>query len=264
MRVLASAPDPLLIETAAAALVPEPALPIDSETMRLINPGQPRDDNGLAAMQPLQHRAAKGATYLVPLPDGLVASSAELLRLFTYEVRLGHTGPAWSTAQGRFGPPLRIAGIQHPPPPLVCQAARTAEGIKVRAAFATPVDDGGHLRPAFPKTRLWVVLYARVRQADAASWRNLMLLRLPLSPAILDHERPNPAASPPLLYGESTVTLAEINRFLHNRGLAEGTPLTALAAEFLTEPEIEDPLGSNLGRARMLRVSPLVPIPDAC
>ena len=29
-------------------------------------------------------------------------------------------------------------------------------------------------------------------------------------------------------------------------------------------PEIEDPLGSKLGHARILRVSPLIAVPDAC
>ncbi len=265
VRVVALAPDPLLIDRATAALVPEPALAIDSETMRLIVPGQPRDDNGLAAMQPLQHQSPGGVTWLVPLPDGLAANSAELFGMFTYEVRLGHAGPAWSTAQGRFGPPLRIAGVQHPPPPLVCQAARGEDAIKVRAAFATAVHNGRHLRPVFPNTRLWAVLYARVRQADAAGWRNLMLLRLPLPPPPRDPNRPLPeAASAPLLFGETSVSLAEIARLLRSRGLPEATPLSALAVEFLTEPEIDDPLGSGLGHARMLRTSPLVAIPDAC
>ena len=34
-------------------------------------------------------------------------------------------------------PMLRIAGVQHPPPPLVCQAARGKADILVRAPFAT-------------------------------------------------------------------------------------------------------------------------------
>jgi hypothetical protein len=42
------------------------------------------------------------------------------------------------------------------------------------------------------------------------------------------------------------------------------TPVTVLVAEFLTEPDIPDPVGLNLGHARMLRVSPVVPVPDAC
>ena len=135
-------------------------------------------------MQPLLRRSDGGAHFLIPLPDGLEASSPELFSMFTYEVRLGHTDERWSTAHGRFGPPLRVAGVQHPPPPLVCQAARGLDFIRVRAAFATPVQDGRHVRPLLPKTRLWALLYARVEQADAVAWRNLLLLRTPLLAAV--------------------------------------------------------------------------------
>ena len=52
-------------------------------------------------------------------------TSPELFGFFVYEVRLGHKAGRWCTAQGRFGPPLRVAGVQHPAPPLTCQAARS-------------------------------------------------------------------------------------------------------------------------------------------
>jgi hypothetical protein len=276
VRVLASAADPLLLtdeaDEAIAELVPEPALPLDDERMRVITPKQPRDDNGLRAMQPLLRRSDDGAHFLIPLPDGLEASSPELFNMFTYEVRLGHTDERWSTAHGRFGPPLRVAGVQHPPPPLVCQAARggdvsipPGETILVRAAFATPVQGGRHVRPPKPLTRLWALLYARVEQADAVAWRNLLLLRTPLLPPFFDPHLPPPGETqPPLLYGEGEFSLGEVRRILQRRGLADAAPLTALVAEFHTQPEIEDPLGTHLGHARMLRVSPLVSIPDAC
>lgn len=264
VRVLACAADPLLTDDAIAETVPEPALPLDPEWMRVVTPGQPRDDSGLRAMQPLLRRSEDGAHYLIPLPDGMTASSPELLGLFTYEIRLGHAGGRWSTAQGRFGPPLRVAGVQHPPPPLVCQAARGADAVRVRAPFATPVQDGRHVRPRLPKTRLWAVLYARVEQVDAAAWRNLMLLRTPLVPAGDVAAVLPPDSAPPLLYGEGRFALAEVQQSLRRRGLAADAPLTTLVVEFQTEPEIEDPLGKNLGHARMLRVSPLVPVPDAC
>jgi hypothetical protein len=41
--------------------------------------------------------------------------------------------------------------------------------------------------------------------------------------------------------------------------------LSALAVELL--PEIEskpDPLGADLGRVRILRTSPLIPVPEVC
>ena len=185
--------------------------------------------------------------------------------MFTYEVRLGHAGERWSTAQGRFGPPLRVAGVQHPPPPLACQAARVKAQIRVRAPFATAVLNGRHVRPPFPKTRLWALLYARVRQADADAWRNLLLLKRPLAHRI-DHPELAPilAASPPQLYGDTAFAEADVEQELRARGLPADAPLTVLVAEFLTEPDIPDPVGVNLGHARLLRVSPLAPVPEAC
>jgi hypothetical protein len=270
VRVLACAADPLLTREAIAEGV-EPALAIDSEWMRMVVPGQARDDNGLRAMQRLQRpslpseNSGRGAHFLVPLPNGLEASSPELLSLFTYEVRLGHAGARWSTAQGRFGPALRVAGVQHPPPPLVCQARRTDGGIRVRAPFATPVQDGRHVRPPEgPKTRLWGLLYARVQQADGAAWRNLVLMRVPLHPPPGDAAERRPETAGPLLYGEAEFGLAELQLLLDRHGLGAQTPLTTLVVEFHTEPEIGDPLGTELGQARILRVSPLIPVPEAC
>ena len=58
----------------------------------------------MRAMQMLEQPSRSGAHYLIPLPDGMQATDAELLSLFTYEIRIGHSGARWSTAQGRFGP----------------------------------------------------------------------------------------------------------------------------------------------------------------
>jgi len=271
VRVLASAADPLLTREPIPERV-EPALPLDSEWMRRVVPGQARDDSGLRAMQRLQRPSVPadnpgggGAHFLVPLPDGLEAGSPELLSLFTYEIRLGHAGARWSTAQGRFGPALRVAGVQHPPPPLVCQARRTDTGILVRAPFATPVQDGRHVRPPEgPKTRLWGLLYARVQQADGAAWRNLVLMRVPLRPPQGDLAERHPETSGPLLYGEGQFASAQLHSLLDRHGLQPDAPLTTLVVELHTEPEIDDPLGTQLGHARMLRVSPLIPVPEAC
>jgi hypothetical protein len=270
VRVLACAADPLLTREGIAEVV-EPILALDSEWMRMVVPGQARDDNGLRAMQRLQRpsrpseNSGNGAHFLVPLPDGLGAGSSELLSLFTYEIRLGHAGPRWSTAQGRFGPALRVAGVQHPPPPLVCQAVRTANEIRLRAPFATPVQDGRHVRPPEgPKTRLWGLLYARVQQADGAAWRNLVLMRAPLRPPQGDLAERHPETSGPLIYGEGQFALAELHSLLDRHGLDLDAPLTTLVVEFHTDPEIEDPLGTQLGHARMLRVSPLISVPEAC
>ena len=267
VRVLACAADPLLTQEMIPETTPEPALPLDPEWVRVITPGQPRDDNGLRAMTPLLRPSQSGAHYLIPLPEGLSPGSAELFSLYTYEVRLGHSGSRWSTAQGRYGPALRVAGVQHPPPPLACQAARSSDGIRVRAPFATPVQEGRHVRPARrPMTRLWALLYARVEQADALAWRNLMLMRTPLLPpsgGFLAAVQP-PSSSSPLMFGEGRFLMADLQSLLARHGLDPNSPLTTLVAEFHTEPEIEDPLGSKLGHARILRVSPLIAVPDAC
>jgi hypothetical protein len=129
-----------VIEEGITELRPEPALALDAKWMRHIVSAQPRDDSGLRAVQSLEARSAAGAHYLIP---GLDAESPELL---------GHAGARWSTAQGRFGPPLRIAGVQHPAPPLACQVVRIKGAIHVRAPFVTAVLGGRHLRPHPPKT----------------------------------------------------------------------------------------------------------------
>ncbi len=264
VRVLATAADPLLTREVIPEAVERP-LPLDPEPVRMVLPGQARDDNGLQAMQRLMQPSTTGAHFLVPLPEGLNDDSPELLSLLTCEVRLGHAGDRWSTAQGRFGSALRVAGVQHPPPPLVCQAARTASAIRVRAPFATPVQDGRHVRPPEgPKTRLWGLLYARVLQADGADWRNLMLMRAPLQQPPGDGAERHPETAGPLLFGEGQFPLDQVQFVLGRHGLTADAPLTTLVVEFHTEPEIADPLGQQLGQARMLRVSPLIAVPDAC
>lgn len=134
VRVLAKAPDPLLLPL--NMMLPdaeESPLPIDPEWMRAITPGQPRDESGLSAMQQLVPSPESPGVYVVPLPPDLQESSPELFGFFVYEIRLGHNASQWCTAQGRFGPPLRVAGVQHPAPPLVCQAVRGDDGVHVQA-----------------------------------------------------------------------------------------------------------------------------------
>ncbi len=267
VRVLAAAPDPML----TAEIIPEiqeAPLPLDPEWMRLIVPGQPRDNNGLNAMGPLANNTPDRRHWIVPLPDGLSESSPELFGLYTYEIRLGHTESRWSTAQGRHGPALRVAGVQHPPPPLVCQAARTGETILVRAPFATPVYQGRNVRPAFPKTELWAVLYARVRQADGVSWRNLVLTRVELVPAQLNFAHIALDAHAAVLFGDGEFELRAVHGLLRRVGLPDDAPLTALAVELFKNDSVPnpapDPVGADLGFSRILRISPLVSVPPAC
>jgi hypothetical protein len=266
VRILGYGPDPMLlqldgvIEEPADAL--EPPLPIDPEWMRMITPGQPRDENGLSAMRPPEHSPSSPAHYLIPLPENLDEHSSELFGFFVYEVRLGHKASRWSTAKGRFGPALRVAGVQHPAPPLLCQAERDKIEIRVRAPFATPVVNGANLRPAVPKTDLWALLYARVRQSDARAWRNVLLLRAQL---LVPHAYNNPEdAGKTVLYGEGRFGVDSVTAVLRSLGLPADTPLTALAAEIFGAPQEPDPLGDRLGHARILRISSLISVPDAC
>jgi len=271
VRVLAKAPDPMMLlpRDLISEEAQESPLPVDSEWVRVISPGQPRDENGLSAMQQLQDSPAAPNHYLVPLPPELQETSPELFGFFVYEVRLGHTASRWSTAQGRFGPALRIAGVQHPAPPLVCLAGRLQTGIVVQAPFATPVWNGASVRASVPQTDLWALLYARVRQADAAAWRNVVLARTQLfAPHPGNPELPGGIFSDPrtapVVYGLGGFDADTITSGLRQLGLSPETPLTVLAAEVFADPRESDPLGDRLGHARLLRISPLVPVPDAC
>lgn len=183
-RVLAYAPDPLLAPT-QPDLADEPPISLPDENVRAIVPGQSRDDAGLAAMTRLQRSPASDRHFLLPLPDGVDSESLLLFGLWTYEFRVGHA-EEWSTARARFGWPLRVAGVQHPAPTLVCTTGRVAPdnpqqfgSVAASAPLATPVAlDGTRLLPqeALGATDMYFLLYAQARQADAKAWRNILLL----------------------------------------------------------------------------------------
>ena len=107
----------------------------------------------------------------------------ELFGFWTYEIRIGHKA-IWSTAQARFGRHLRVSGVQHPAPKLSCVAHRVVPRkgprpvfepparIVVTAPYATPVYADQKLTnptEGDPRTRIWVMLYAQVMQADEAA-----------------------------------------------------------------------------------------------
>ena len=268
---------------------PEPALPIDPEPVRVIFPGQPADESGLDAMTELiPATGSPGTVFLLPLPPGLTAGDLQLFGFWTYEFRVGHS-KLWSTAQGRYGRALRVSGIQHPPPELICSANRTATGIAVRAPYATTVLNGRRVFSAAagdPRTEIWFMLYAQVTQADGASHRNILLthapgtetgqLQTPIKP--VGFVEPLPAETPlaGCEFPEDT-----IHERLALLGLAQTSPLSALAVELLpfdageeeenldaVNPVLEtaqtDPLGAQLGTRRILRTSPLTALPTVC
>jgi hypothetical protein len=187
-RVLAYAPDQLISNNHPELFEApeEPALPIDPEYIRVIAPGASNDLAGLNAMQLMQKATDSDRHYLLPLPPGLHADAAELFGFFTYEIRVGHyydhvrREKVWSTAQGRFGRPLRVTGIQHPAPTLTCSVNRDEEKLYVTAPYAAAVFNGKDVTAAPPRTQLWCLLYAQVRQADNLDNRNILLDDKPL------------------------------------------------------------------------------------
>ena len=263
-RVLAYAPDPALLrgggELPEAA---EPPLPIDPEPIRTIVPGQPDDQAGLGAMQPLVATDSP-RHFLLPLPPGVTEDSPELFGFFTYELRAGHrTG--WSTAQGRFGRPLRVTGVQHPAPTLLCQVVRHRLGIEVTAPFANPMFGDQSLRPFPPVTELWILLYAQVVQADGADRRNILL---DTRQGVFRPNRWDPQERRRRFraeFGTATWSNAEVGEMLELLGLSDEGPLSCLAVETLPgDQPLADPVAAGLGYERFLRTSPLMPIPKMC
>jgi hypothetical protein len=273
-RVLAYSPDPLLMASWEPPLLEpsEPPLPIDPEPIRVITGGQPQDDSGLDAMQELERAEGDGLQYIVPLPPGLDENALELFGMFVYELRVGHDSSRWCTAQSRFGPPLRVAGVQHPTPPLVCQVGRTPEAITVAAPFATPVHDGRTMRPKPPRTDLWALLYAQVTQFDGASRRNVLLTRQPCRWYPDQRENFDEVHNGTLLdLGVAVFEQPLVTGYLQALGLPLDSKLSVIVVELIGQhfapsdgrPR-QDPLGKFLGEMRILRASTLTPVREIC
>jgi hypothetical protein len=308
-RVLAYGPDPLLAfgpTTAPDAItqdVTEPPLSLDPEPMRLITPGQTADKSGLDAMLPLVPSLSPPGEnpprhFLLPLPPGVSDDDPELFGFWTYELRVGHGGdglPKWSTAQARYGRPLRVTGVQHPTPQLNCIVSRNPTGIQAIAPFATPVLNGRKTFSFFqPYTKLWALLYTQVTQADGASRRNVLLLTERLDPLLDQIVDPNGQTGPSVtrdVYGvglfsqkdDPTLGKTGIETVLGNLVLPLTSPLSVLAVELLPtngpfdrpvvgpggpvhaqDPQGVGPLDNNLGKQRILRISPLMAVPPIC
>lgn len=161
-----------------------PQLPIDPEYIRIITPNQTDDMAGLGAMQAMEKASGDDDLhYLLPLPPGLHAESAELFGFFTYEFRIGHghwsnkneQENVWSTAQGRFGRALTVTGMQHPAPTLLCMPDRDDTKVYVTAPYAKAVWEGKNVTCDPPRTQLHAVLYAQVKQADNEAYRNILI-----------------------------------------------------------------------------------------
>ena len=194
-RILTHGADPLLYYASPSVdQQTPPPLVLPLELMRVITPGESDDRAGLDAMTMLQQATDSKKHFLLPLPPGLDPSDPDLFGFYSYELRVGHAGDPhdhrwWSTAQGRFGRPLQVNGVQHPAPTLACRAGRfqgqaspvrlPANDILVTATYATPMLNGQPLvgPTDWPKTDLYFFLYAQVVQSDAATNRNVLLIQ---------------------------------------------------------------------------------------
>lgn len=208
-RQLAYAPDQLLSNNAPEQFdIPEESpLPLDPEYIRVITPQNGHDQSGLEAMQKMEKSTDDGRFfYLLPLPQGLHNESAELFGFFTYEFRFGHSDRLWSTAQGRFGRQFRITGLQHPAPNLFCTITRDEFKVLVDAPYAQAVFNGKNVTSNPPRTSIWALLYAQVKQADGRSYRNILIDQKKM--AVKTAKRLNPATG-----GVDVIT--EENTFLN-------------------------------------------------
>lgn len=269
VKALTITPDPMLLPGVEPVADPVSLdlTPLDPELVRVIVPGQVQDLSGLSTMQRLEPSAGSNRHFLVPLPPNTDAGSPELFSFYTYEIRVGHdrgpaTDPLWSTAQGRFGEPLVLEGVQHPAPELTCSVIAEPEGaIRVRAPYATPYVGLRRVIPNPPNTEIWIVLYARVMQADASTKRNIQIdlrpLRIP---------RRHEESLPFLVEGEVRWTGDEVDAALTQAGLPETGEISALAVELLPEPNgsFESPLAGDLGQVRIIRTSPLSAVERDC
>lgn len=182
-RVMAYSPDPYLcrVDDDLIKNIDED-LPFNlkEEEIRKIIPGMDNDFGGVGLMQELIPESEENPKrFLLPLPEGLHHDSDELFGFFTYEIRLAHKKECWSTARARYSRPLRINGLQHPAPDLICNAFRSNESndksIVLTAYHANAVLKGKNITAFPPNTAIWYLLYTQVMQADGESYRNILI-----------------------------------------------------------------------------------------
>ena len=186
--------------------------------------------------------------FIVPLPAWVNPKRPISSGSGRYEFRIGHK-TAWSTAQARFGRPLVVRGVQHPPPALRCSVARIRPGpssiispalppqIVVTAPHATAVFEDKRLtnpQAGDPRTQIWVLLYAQVRQVD----RKRMAQRSDLAPARFAEGCPNEKGTlgPPAsrdIVGVAEFEEAKVAAELADLALPENVGLSVIAVELV-------------------------------
>jgi hypothetical protein len=237
VRVENYGPDPLLISMPSdLPSAQDTQIALDPEPIRTITTDSANDDAGLGAMTQLIPSSSSPVHFLVPLPGSISPAAPELFGFWTYEIRSGHL--QWSTAQGRFGRPLRVAGVQQPCPPLSVNVERvnttpTGGGavqpcIACTAELAQTVLNGISLTlPLRPQTQIWFMLYAQLRRADGEAYRNLLLDKIPGTP-------PQYAAFEASQHGipsNGAFAQSAIDEIVAALRLPPNTPLSVLAVE---------------------------------
>src|SRR5262249_35891605 len=158
---------------------------------------------------------------------------------------------------------LRVAGVQHPAPTLTCQTHRVLQTagpaavfeppprIVVSAPYATAVYADQKLTNAGagdPRTRMWVLLYAQVTQADSSTQRNLLIGRK-FAPPVFDRQRiaDERRSATRDLIGVAEFDLKAVETVLMDLALPPDSPLSVLAVELLpsggfTQVEVPIPM----------------------
>jgi len=194
---------------------------------------------------------------------------------------------------------------------LFCTCERTQDDLVVQAPYAMAVLNGKNLTHDPPRTELWALLYAQVRQADGKDYRNILLddrkltfrrrVSRGLDPAtgLIRSGFENEDAP---ARAEIQWTQEEVLAALRNLGLPADSSLSVLCVEMmptlqsLRAPQVAEhvdsidfgssivadrsgfgdpagasaqdydlrPLTDGLGHYRILRTSPLTPVPEIC
>ena len=302
-RVLSYSPDPYLCRIDQILLENNPIdleFTLNKEKIRSIINGMDNDYAGIGIMQEMIPEIGSNGKkrYILPIPEGLHADSDELFGFYAYEIRVGHNKNSWSTAQGRYGRPLKVNGVQHSAPELVCNAYRSETNagekfIEISAPHATAVLNGKNVSAFPPNTSLWYLLYTQVMQADGKSYRNILIasdvMKYEFSKS-RDERRIYDKESGDRL-GIAKIAIREIGDRLVMMGLPRNSSLSVVAVEMFPmenswqfvheklrsardidsifanqyiEKKYDNPLIDNLGQYRIYRSSTLTPINEVC
>ena len=183
--------------------------------------------------------------------------------------------------------------MQHPAPPLKCLVERTNKGIAVTAQYAQAVFNGKQVTARPPRSEIWCMLYAQVKQADGKQNRNILLSEVKLDYVQTAHPQQiaeflkarasltliaanSLQANPDIpLTGKAGWSANEIDLLLDQFHLRGNIGLSVLAVEMMPryeqfiynyDAQVSDvrPLSRELGRYRILRTSRLAVVPEIC